>query len=493
MASLEDPVSVGGLDVPNRLYRAPLLECAGTNPDTADRLVRELEPAAASGVGLVVQGAAIVRSEGGCAAPGMTRMADPEFVSGLEAVPEAIHDHGGRVFCQLEHGGLRSLEVWHAAHRKRNPDRRQLAVSRPPPLLRALDRAGFLDFDTHVLSTADVYDLAADFGRCAGYAVRAGYDGIHVAGANMGIIQQFLSPYYNRRTDEFGDGTRFLEAIHDAVREFAGSVPLVAKVPAETEAPPFVRPRLTLPDGVEIARRLERIGYDGLVPVTGSPFWDMNLVRGKYPERAWAASDLRAGYEAAFGGRLRARLVAAANRLQAWQVEERAAWNAEFCRRVREQVSIPVWCEGGIRSREGIDALLGDTTVAGTEANEREPAAERGPAADLVGLGRPFYAEPRLGARLLDGDTDGQATREAGETGETDDRPDGKRAGAGTGGIEAGGIEAESPENRNGRRVLCENCNNCTVPQVTGARGTCRTPSVVRERARLEKQGVYDD
>ncbi len=62
-------------------------------------------------------------------------------------------------------------------------------------------------------------------------AVDAGYDVVHVAGANMGIVHQFLSPFYNRRDDEFGDGVRFLEALHDAVRELAGDVPLVDEGP----------------------------------------------------------------------------------------------------------------------------------------------------------------------------------------------------------------------------------------------------------------------
>ena len=53
MVTLDDPVTVGGCRLPNRLYRAPLLECAGTGEGAVDTLVDELEPTAASGVGLV--------------------------------------------------------------------------------------------------------------------------------------------------------------------------------------------------------------------------------------------------------------------------------------------------------------------------------------------------------------------------------------------------------------------------------------------------------
>ncbi|WP_339105439.1 NADH:flavin oxidoreductase [Haloterrigena salinisoli] len=450
MATLEDPIEIGGVTIPNRLYRAPLLECAGNGPDAVDALIDDLEPAAESGVGLICQGATIVRGDGGCAAPGMTRVHDPDFVSRLSRLTDRIHDYGSRIFVQLEHGGLRSMETWHAEYRREHPDLEQLAVSRPPWQLRLLDRLGFLDYDPRVLSTEDVYDLAADFGRAAASAVDAGYDGIHLAGANMGIVQQFLSPFYNRRDDEFGGSPaarlEFLAVVHDEIRDRAGDVPLMTKVPAETPAPPapVVRRKLSLEDGVEIARRLERIGYDAVVPVQTSVVWDMSIVRGEYPERAWTNEGLQAAYDAAFGGSTRKRLVSAANRVQSLQYDFESAWNADFCRRVRERVSIPVLAEGGIRERSRMDRLLGGSSGGGT--NGGEP-----PACDMVGMARPFYAEPRLGARLL-------------ETGAEDTDP----------------------------RVLCESCNNCTVPQVTGAPGICRTPDVLRKRGELEREGVYD-
>jgi 2,4-dienoyl-CoA reductase-like NADH-dependent reductase (Old Yellow Enzyme family) len=377
----------------------------------------------------------------------MTRFHDPAFVERCSRLTDAVHDHGGRIFVQLGHGGLRSLAVWHAEHRARDPDHEELAVSRPPPQLRALDRLGLVDFEPHVMTTAEVSDLAERFGAAAGYAADAGYDGIHLSGANMGIVQQFCSPFYNRRDDEFGTsagerpgsgGVRFLEAVRDAVRDHAGDIPLVTKIPAETAAPRFVRRRLSRADAIDICERVVDVGYDAVVPVEVSTFWDMSVVRGAYPERAWEHADLQSGYAAALGSPLKARAVAALNRLQSRRFPEEPGWNAELCRRVRRRVDVPVLCEGGIRERETCEDLLGG-------------GADGEPACDLVGMGRPFYAEPRLGARLLD-----------------------------------------SPTTSRDARALCESCNNCTVPQVTGAPGICRTPSVVRERARLEAEGGYE-
>ncbi|MFB6305252.1 MAG: NADH:flavin oxidoreductase [Haloferacaceae archaeon] len=428
MPRLEDSFEVGGVRVPNRLYRAPLLECAGNGPDAVEKLIAELEPAAAAGAGLICQGATIVRGEGGCAAPGMTRVHDAGFVARLERLTDRLHVHGARVAVQLEHGGLRSMETWHAGYRREHPDLRQLAVSRPPWPLRLLDRTGFLDYDAHVMDTDEVYALAADFGRAAARTVDAGYDVVHLAGANMGIVHQFLSPFYNRRDDEFGDGVRFLEVVHDEVRDRAGDVPLTTKVPAETAAPPFVRRRLSRADAVEACARLADYGYDALVPVSGSVFWDMSIVRGSYPAEAWSDDRFAEGYAEAFGSPLRARLVALGNRVESLFYGFEPAWNADLCRDVRRAVDVPVLCEGGIRERDRMDRLLGD-------------------ACDAVGMGRPFYAEPRLPARLLDGD------------------------GA----------------------AVCASCNNCAVPQATGADGVCRTPAVLKRVGRLRKAGAYGE
>ncbi|MCQ4332042.1 NADH:flavin oxidoreductase [Natronomonas sp. F2-12] len=432
---LESSVTVGGRPIRNRLYRAPLLECAGNGPEAVETLIDELEPAAASGAGLIHQGATIVREAGGCAAPGMTRVADSGFVERLEELTEAVHAHGSAIAIQLEYGGLRSMEVWHAGYRRSNPGLEQLVVSRPPWILRSLDRVGFLDLNPRVMDTDEVEALAADFGRAAARAVEAGYDMIHLAGANMGIIQQFLSPFYNRREDEFGidpevgSGVRFLERVHEEIRDRAGDVPLITKVPSEAAAPAPLQPRLSDADAIRTAARLDSIGYDGVVPVRCSVFWDMSIVRGAFPARAWRDPTLKEGYREAFGSRTRATAVAAGNWLQSRRYDREPGWNADLARRVRSRVDIPVFLEGGLRERAELDSYLGD-------------------AADLVGMGRPFYAEPRLPARLLDGPAD--------------------------------------------TRAVCEDCNNCAVAQAAGASGNCRTPSVLEEAGALRKRGAYD-
>ncbi|MES3517917.1 MAG: NADH:flavin oxidoreductase [Natronomonas sp.] len=427
--ALDTPVSIGGLRLRNRLYRAPLLEHAGDD-DPVDSLIAELEPCAEAGVGLIMQGATPIRGREGRAVPGMTGFDDPDRVASMRRLTDAIGDHGCRIFAQLAHGGLRSMEIWHAGYRRRNPGLRQRAVSEPPLPLRLGDRLGLLEIDADVLSTEAVYELAADFGVAADRAAAAGYDGIHLAGATMGIFQQFLSPFYNDRTDEFGgsldDRLRFFTLVLEEIRERT-DVPVVTKVPAETETPFFVRESISGTEAVTACRRLAEAGYDGLVPVRSSPFWDHAIIRGEFGAEGFD-DRFEAGFADAFGGRFRRRLVQFAARIDAARNPFEAAWNADLCRRVRRVVDVPVLCVGGIRGRAESDRLLGD-------------------ACDMVGMARPFYAEPRLPARLLSNTT---------------------------------------------AEAICENCNNCVPPQAAGEPGVCRTSAVLERRGRLEQEGAYE-
>lgn len=427
--TLDTPAQIGSLTLRNRLYRAPLLEHAG-DEDPVDRLLDELEPCAASGVGLIMQGATPIRGTEGRAVPGMTGFDDPDRVASMRRLTERIESHGSRIFAQLAHGGLRSMEIWHQGHRRRHPTLRQRVVSRPPAPLRLADRLGVLSIDADVLSTDEVYELAADFGRAADRAAAAGYHGIHLAGATMGIFQQFLSPYYNDRTDEFGGSfdnrLRFFERVYEEIRART-DVPVTTKVPAESAASVFVRESISDAEAIRACERLAAVGYDALVPVRSTPFWDHAIIKGEFGAAGFG-EQFEAGFEAAFGGPWRRRLVQLAARIDAARNDFEPAWNADLCRAVRSRVDVPVLCVGGIRGRGQADELLGE-------------------ACSMVGMGRPFYAEPRLAARLL---SDPTAT------------------------------------------VLCENCNNCIPPQAAGEAGLCRTPAVLRRRGELKRQGAYE-
>jgi 2,4-dienoyl-CoA reductase-like NADH-dependent reductase (Old Yellow Enzyme family) len=432
---LEDPVRIGRAEARNRLYRAPVLEVAGNRPDAGRILRRHLEPSAAGGCGLVFQGACLVTPEGGRTAPGLSRFHDRDFVLSLKPAVEGIKAHGALLFVQLGHGALQTMEAWHAEYRAAHPGLVTYAVSTPPAWFRVLLAARVLRYGKlEVFTTEQLHALAEAFGRAAGFAMEAGYDGIHLAGANASIFQQLWSPVFNKRTDEFGgpalrDRARFLERVVEEIRAHTRpDFPITAKVPAETEAPWFVRGALTPDDAATIAALMEERGVDAVAPVRIGVTRDQSVARGAYPRLGWEDARFAPRYAEVFGSRGKAWALKQANKAAAAMLPFEPTWNAALCAKVKQRVAIPVLCEGGVRTRAQMDALLRDG------------------ACDLVGMARPFYAEPLLAKRVL---------RE----------PRGE--------------------------ALCASCNNCTIHQVTGADGLCRTPAIMAARGRLEKEGAY--
>lgn len=437
MPDLTTPLTLGARETRNRLYRAPVLEVAPQGPGAARILARELVPSAAAGCGLVFQGACLVTPRGGRSAPGLLRVHDRDFVLSLRPAVEEVKAHGALLLMQLGFGALQTMELWHREYRDAHPGIETLAVSEPPWWFKAVGATPILDLSTvRVMTEREMEDLAEAFGRCAGFAAEAGYDGVHLAGANGSVFQQVWSRVFNRRADSFGGRTvreraRFFRLVVESIRRHTPRGFLLAtKIPAETAAPFFVRDALTVADGVEIARIAQDAGVDAIVPVRVGVTRDQATARGHYPDISWRDPRWQEGYHRAFGGKARTALVREANRVAALALPFEPSWNAGFCAEVKRAVDVPVLCEGGVRSRHEMDRLIGEGKV------------------DMVGMARPFYAEPRLAWRLLH-------EREA--------------------------------------RAICESCNNCTIPQVTGATGVCRTPVILAERGRLQKQGAYGD
>jgi 2,4-dienoyl-CoA reductase-like NADH-dependent reductase (Old Yellow Enzyme family) len=416
--TLHTPLRIGRSHVRNRLYRAPVLEGAGTGPDAAETYAKAFVPNAEAGVGLIVQGSACIYEEGRTS-PGMTLVDTRERVMALAPMVDAVHAAGAALHLQIGHGGLYAMEGWHEpyASARRGP---LLAASPVPRLL----RPAFAGVPVHVLTTDEVHAMARRYGDVAAWAREAGYDGVQLGSANAKLLDQFLSPFYNRRIDEFGGSperrARILTVIRRAVAERAGDdYPCTVKVPVET-APPLAR-HVTLDEALETCRLVAEWGFDAVTPVAVSVLPDTTLSRGDVPSALWQNAAMRARFHAAAPRRSRrAALVAGA-----WLGGRRApfapVWNRALFSRVSALVDIPVGAVGGIRT-----------------AAEARGIVEGGQAA-MVGIGRPFYAEPDLPRRIL-GPGDGH--------------------------------------------VACRSSNRCVSAQMLGMKGACYNPVVVRSVAR---------
>jgi 2,4-dienoyl-CoA reductase-like NADH-dependent reductase (Old Yellow Enzyme family) len=417
LIGLTDPIALGTLVLKNRLYRAPVLEGAGNAEDPASAYAKHFVPNAEAGVGLIIQGNTIVLPEGRTST-GMSAIGERERMLALAPLTRAVHDAGAKIVIQLGHGGLFSLESWHARYTAGAPP---YAPSPLPLWMRAFYRS-----KTHVMTTAEVGALARRFGVVAAWAREAGYDGVQLAGSNAKLLHQFMSPIFNRRRDRYGGDTAgrmtFIREIREAIaREAGADFPVLLKYTAD-ETPPLGR-GITLEDGVEIARIAEALGFAAVTPVTADCLPNTSIARGEFPRASFDSPGLKRRLLEATGGRVRAALVYAGLFLAARRYPFSPVWNRAIFGAVKRAVRIPVFAVGGIRTPLEASEILA-----------------RGDA-DMIGIGRPFYAEPELARRFL---------------------------------AEAGLPLATI--------TACESCNRCIVPQMLGMPGVCYNPGIHRLR-----------
>src|SRR5439155_21006564 len=152
-------------------------------------------------------------------------------------------------------------------------------------------RPAFAGVPVHVLTTDEVHGMAAKYGEVAAWAREAGYDGVQLASSNAKLLHQFLSPFYNRRTDEFGGSVEkrasLLRVIRRAVAERAGEdYACTVKIPVDEKGPP-VFPRTGFEDGLEMCRLAQEWGYHAVTPVQLSVLPDTTLSKGDVPASLW--------------------------------------------------------------------------------------------------------------------------------------------------------------------------------------------------------------
>ncbi len=414
---LHSTLRVGGATIRNRLYRAPVLEGAGDGDDVAARYAKHFVENARHGVGLIIQGSSCIYPEGRTS-PGMSCVDTRQKALRLAPLVDAVHAEGASIIIQLGHGGLYAMEAWHEPYASERQDP-LLASSTPPWYI----RPSFRGVPVHVMTTDEVHDMCRRYGEVASWCQEAGYDGVQLGSANAKLLDQFLSPFYNRRDDEFGGSpearARVLRLIRDAVAERCGpEYPCLVKVPAEVA--PFGLPHSDRDEALALCRLVEEWGFDAVTPVEVGVLPDTTLSRGGVPDSMWTNPGMAKRLEAAAPDRVRRAVLKAG----AWWGGKRApfepCWNRALWTATKQAVDIPVFAVGGIRTADEVRSILD------------------GGEADMVGIGRPFYAEADLARHILGGD-------------------DGPRA--------------------------CVNSNRCVPAQMLGMKGICYNPEVTRRQA----------
>lgn len=177
------PGKIGTLDVKNRAIMAPM-SAALANPDgtITDELIAYLKSRADGGIGLIITEYAFVNEEGR-SSDHQISVANDSMIPGLKKLVDAIHESDTKICLQLQHGGRRSM----------------VRVMAPSSIPKQAERV-------HVdeMTTAEVYSLIDDFIAAAVRAQKAGFDMVEVHCSHGYLLNDFVSPSANRRTDEFG-------------------------------------------------------------------------------------------------------------------------------------------------------------------------------------------------------------------------------------------------------------------------------------------------
>ncbi len=219
MVSLFDPIQAGALKLKNRVWMAPLTRSRAGESRIANALMAEYY-AQRAGAGLIVSEATAISlmGYGWLGAPGMYTDAQEQ---GWKLTTEAVHKAGGHIVLQLWHMGRLS-----------HPDLLGGETPVSASAIAAEGEARSLEgkkpyVTPRPLSKAEIQSTVEDYAEAARRAIRAGFDGVEIHGANGYLIDQFLRDGSNTRTDEYGGSTanraRFLLEVVEAVTEAVGA------------------------------------------------------------------------------------------------------------------------------------------------------------------------------------------------------------------------------------------------------------------------------
>ncbi len=212
------------------------------------RYLAHIERLAKGGVGMMILEASYVSSEAK-GFPNQLGLQSDAAIPGLKKMAKAAHKYGAKIGIQLYHAGRQTSS--------RTTGIKPVAPSSiPDPTIGE---------KPHELSKNEIKKIVVNFAKAAKRAKRADLDFVEIHGAHGYLITQFLSPFSNKRQDEYG-GTpekrmRFLSEVYVAVRKSVGQdYPIVLRLTGDE----MVKGGLTLADTKKIAKEMEKQGVDAL-------------------------------------------------------------------------------------------------------------------------------------------------------------------------------------------------------------------------------------
>ncbi len=318
-------------EIRNRIVMPPMaIYIPGSEGFVKQRLIDYYEARAKGGVGYIIVNATYVHPNGS-SHPNQTAITDDKYIPGFARLVEAIHRHGVKASLQLYHSGRQRYALI-AGGQTISPSGIPCPVRKDP---------------AHAPTVKDVKSLVEDYAQAARRAREAGFDGIEIHCAHGYLLSGFLSPYQNKRTDEYGGDvmgrTRIVREILARCREVVGDDMLIG---VRMNGSDYVNEGNTPEEVKEIARILVNAGAEvihvsaGMAASAQYTFFPAGVPRG---------------------------------------------FNVPLAEEIRKVVDVPVIACGAITDAEFAEEILSKGTV------------------DLVAIGRPLMADPDLPIKAMTG------------------------------------------------------------------------------------------
>lgn len=304
-SSLLTPARIGTMQLRNRIVMAPMGEnYGGTDGICGERAQAYYEARAQGGAGLIIMGTAAISWPTGTSEPHQLGISEDYFIPGLAETARRVHAHGGKIAIQINHSGK-------VAANDRTHGREMWVSSIPAeaPVADAMRSVTPQEFSTfvgvgpypdryRVMDKADIAQMVEWFAAAALRAKQANFDAVEVHCAHNYMIANFLSPFFNTRTDEYGGSyenrSRLLREVLTAVRERVGAdYPIWVRIDAEEMHTPG---GITLDEAVQTAKLCESLGVNAInvsayarLP-TGTAFTDAPIPQKQNAYRDFAVA-----------------------------------------------------------------------------------------------------------------------------------------------------------------------------------------------------------
>ena len=324
-----------GTTIKNRFFKSAMSEGMGTRDFQPKKNIATLYKRwAEGGTGLIITGNIMVDPKG-TAEPGNIVFDKNSNMEILKNWAKQGQQHGAKVMVQLNHPGKQAPKTVS----------KQTVAPSAIPLGNGLNKL----FSTpRALTTSEVEELVQKFVTSAKVAKEAGFSGVQIHAAHGYLISQFLSPHDNRRTDKYGGSLenrmRFLKEIYLGMREELGKDFTIGIKINSTD---FKEDGLTEEDSLKTIIELANLGLD-FVEISG----------GTYERPAMMGATSKSTNQVFF---------------------------AEYSKKLKQKIEIPVVVTGGIRSINAMNTLLNDNTT------------------DFIGIARPLTIDPNIPNKIKQG------------------------------------------------------------------------------------------